>query len=150
MVNSLLSSRLYDNVTFYNAFAKDLRNAKKNVVIVSPFITTKRMRALLPIIRRLRQRGVQIIVNTRDPAEHDAEYGLQAIQAIEIMQSMGVVVLYTVKHHRKLAIIDDEVLWEGSLNILSYNDSCEIMRKIVSHVVAKQTIEFVKLEEYLH
>lgn len=133
----MLSSRLFDNDTFYEAFASDLRNAKQSVIIESPFITTKRMRVLLPVIRRIRQKGVQVIVNTRDPAEHDADYAAQAIQAIATMQDVGVVVLYTVKHHRKLSIIDSKILWEGSLNILSQNDSCEIMRRIVSRRLVK-------------
>jgi hypothetical protein len=56
---------------------------------------------------------------------------------------MEVKVLYTVKHHRKLAIIDDEILWEGSLNILSQNDSCEIMRRTVSQQVASEMVRFI-------
>ena len=148
-MNSLLFSSLYDNETFYNVFARDLHNAKKNVIIESPFITTKRMKALMPVLRRLRQKGVQVVVNTRDPVEHDADYAAQAFQAIAKMQEVGVVVLYTVKHHRKLAIIDNEILWEGSLNILSQNDSCEIMRRSVSEELANEMVRFIGLNQYM-
>jgi hypothetical protein len=65
------------------------------------------------------------------------------------MQELGVIVLYTVKLHRKLAVIDGEILWEGSLNILSQNDSCEIMRHIESEELVHQMIEFVKLAQFL-
>lgn len=148
-MNELLSSCLYNNETFYNAFAKDLHRAKKNVLIESPFITTKRMNVLLLVFRKLRQKGVQIVVNTRDPVEHDADYAAQAFNAIAKMQDMGVIVLYTIKHHRKLAIIDDEILWEGSLNILSQNDSCEIMRRTLSEIMVKQMIEFLGIEKFM-
>ena len=76
-MNSLLSSRLYDNRSFYKVFEKDLRGARRCVFIESPFITTRRMNDLLPVLRRLRKRGVQIVVNTHSPAEHDYEYALQ-------------------------------------------------------------------------
>jgi hypothetical protein len=69
---------------------------------------------------------------------------MQASIAIHTMQQMGVRVLYTVKHHRKLAIIDD-VLWEGSLNILSQNDSCEIMRRIKSRSLVMEMVRFLGL-----
>jgi phosphatidylserine/phosphatidylglycerophosphate/cardiolipin synthase-like enzyme len=148
-MNSLLSSRLYNNETFYDAFASDLRNAKRSVIIESPFITSKRMNRLLPVLRKLSGKGVQIIVNTRNPDEHDSEYASQAIYAIAMLQDIGVTVLYTVRHHRKLAIIDNEILWEGSLNILSQNDSCEIMRRIDSEQIAMQTVEFTGLARFL-
>ena len=148
-MNDLLSSSLYDNKTFYHAFATDLRNAKRSVIIESPFITTRRMNDLLPILRKLRSNSVRVIVNTRNPEEHDDDYAAQATCAVAMMQNIGVTVLYTVKHHRKLAIIDKKVLWEGSLNILSQNDSCEIMRRIESKELARQMTNFVSLGQFL-
>lgn len=148
-MNNLLSSRLYDNETFYDAFENDLKKAQHRIIIESPFITMRRMNGLLPIFRFLRQRGVRIVVNTRNPQEHDEDYQYQAKLAIYEMQRLGVTVLYTVKHHRKLAIIDDEILWEGSLNILSQSDSCEIMRRIESEELARQMVEFVGLEGFV-
>ena len=124
-------------------FVNDLKNAKKTVLIESPFITTKRTNELLPIFRALRYRGVQVIVNTRNPEEHDDDYRQQAIKAIYYMQELNVKVLYTVKHHRKLSIIDGETLWEGSLNILSQNDSCEIMRRSESKQLAREMMRFI-------
>lgn len=144
-MNSLLSSRLYNNETFYKAFKKDLRRAKNSVVIESPFITLKRMDALLPTITKLRRRGVRMAINTRNPDEHHYPYSLQAEEAVRKLQELDVRVMYTVKHHRKLAIIDDEILWEGSLNILSQNDSCEIMRRTHSKQLCSQMVAFTGL-----
>lgn len=103
----------------------------------------------MPILARLRKRGVHIIINTRNPVEHDLEYQAQAEEAVATMQNIGICVLYTVKHHRKLAIIDRSTFWEGSLNILSYYDSCEIMRKTVSPTEAEILINFIGMQKYL-
>ena len=54
---------------------------------------------------------------------------IQAELAIHTLQELDVTVLMAVGHHRKIAIVDD-ILYEGSLNILSQNDSCELMRRI--------------------
>ncbi len=142
------NSALFNNNTFYRAFERDLRRARQSVVIESPFITRRRMESLLPLLTKLRRKGVRIVVNTRDPEEHNEEYAAQAQDAVTAMQDIGIKVLYTVKHHRKLAIIDEEILWEGSLNILSQGDSCEIMRRTVSSSLAWQMIRFTKLATF--
>jgi phosphatidylserine/phosphatidylglycerophosphate/cardiolipin synthase-like enzyme len=148
-MNNLLSSQLYDNRNFYKAFEKDLKSAQRSVLIESPFITTRRMYDLLPIFHMLRQRGVHIVVNTRSPAEHDYEYAQQATNSVQAMQEMDILVLYTGKLHRKLAIIDSKILWEGSLNIFSQNDSCEIMQRTESEQLARQMLRFTRVERFL-
>ena len=148
-MNELLSSRLYDNNTFYRAFEKDLKGARYSVLIESPFITARRMDHLLPLLRKLRLRNVRVVINTRSPEEHDGEYRRQAFTAVISMQELGVVVLCTGRHHRKLAIIDTEILWEGSLNILSQSDSCEIMRRIESQQLAAEMVFFIGANQWL-
>jgi len=74
---------------------------------------------------------------------------MQAENAVAALQELGVAVLFTIKHHRKIAIIDREVFYEGSLNILSYYDSCEIMRRTVSASEAETLIKFIGLNRYL-
>ncbi len=66
-----------------------------------------------------------------------------------MLQELGVEVLITGGHHRKLAIIDQQILYEGSLNILSQNDSCEVMRRIYSEQLADQMLVFVGLEKFI-
>lgn len=142
------NSNLYDQNTFYRVFERDLVQARYEVIIESPFITTRRMMILLPMLVRLRQRDVSIIINTRSPSEHDDNHYNQALEAAAMMQEIGVKVLYTVRHHRKLAIIDREVLYESSLNILSFSDSCEIMRRVVSSTEAMRLLKFIGMKKY--
>ena len=144
------NSALFDNNTFYKAFERDLRHARQSIIIESPFITRRRMEHLLPMFTKLRHKGVRIVVNTRNPEEHNEEYAVQAENAVAAMQNIGVKVLYTVKHHRKVAIIDVEILWEGSLNILSQGDSCEVMRRTVSGSLAWQMARFTKLDSLMN
>lgn len=146
---ALLSSDLYNQNTFYSAFTRDLSLARSQVIIESPFITSKRIAKLLPTIRRLTERGVQIVINTKPIDEHSEEFADQADIAISDLQELGVSVLFTVGHHRKLAIIDESIVWEGSLNILSQNDSCEIMRRIDSQDSAKHLLAFINLKRFL-
>ena len=92
--------------------------------------------------------GVRVIVNTKPLEEHTLSYQSQAIWAIAVMQNLGIAVLRTVGHHRKLAIIDNDILWEGSLNIISQNDSCEVMRRIKSQVAVKNMVRFTNIKKW--
>lgn len=142
------SSSLYDQDTFYRPFERDLARARVCVIIESPFITTKRISRLLPIITKLCNRGVKVIINTKPLDEHDTALRDQATYAIADLQGTGVKVLFTSGHHRKLAIIDDTVLYEGSLNILSQSSSCEVMRRIEDKTSALQMLRFIGLEKW--
>lgn len=149
MFNSNSVPSLYSQDTFDRQFIRDIKNTRTSLLIESPFIRINHIKNLVPIFSKLRSRGVEVIINTRSPDEHNDDYRIQAIEAVALLQDLGVKVLYTVKHHRKLAIIDRETLYEGSLNILSYYDSCEIMRRTVSTSEAEALIHFIGLNQYL-
>ena len=146
----LLDSKLYDEKTFYPAFIKDLNNCGGELIVESPFITRRRLQYLLPTLQKLKARKVRIIINTKDPYELDEDRRNEAYRSVASLQHKGVQVIYTHGHHRKLAIIDRSILYEGSLNILSQNRSSEIMRRTESVRLAWQTIKFVRLEDHLH
>ncbi|HSX35941.1 MAG TPA: phospholipase D-like domain-containing protein [Patescibacteria group bacterium] len=145
----LATSLLFNERTFYAQFRQDLERAKKEIVIESPFMTSRRVRSLLPDLRRAVQRGVEITVSTREPEEHEGFLRLEARRSVAALQTTGIQVLLTVGHHRKLAIIDRKILWEGSHNILSQNNSREVMRRIDSTIAAEQMVDFIQLSEFL-
>lgn len=147
--SGLATSRLFNERSFYMQFRRDLERAKSEIVIESPFMTRRRVASLLPSLRRAVERGVKVTINTREPSEHEGRLCAEAVWAVGELQDSGVRVLFTGGHHRKLAILDRRILWEGSHNILSQNDSCEIMRRIDSTTLARQMIEFIGLQKFL-
>ncbi|HUC78841.1 MAG TPA: hypothetical protein VMQ58_01225, partial [Candidatus Saccharimonadales bacterium] len=110
--SGLASSKLYDQNGFYGVFIKDLNKAKSRVIIESPFLTKKRVTSLPPTIEKMINKNVNVIVNTKPIDEQSPELYNQAYWSISKLQSLGVLVLFTTGHHRKLAIIDNEILWE--------------------------------------
>ena len=146
----MINSSLYDENTFYKQFKKDLLRSKSEVVIESPFITTARMNKLTPVFKKLVNRRVKVYVITRDPKEHKPPYVEQSELEIQHFERIGVQVLVCLgNHHRKLAIIDRKILWEGSLNILSHTKSREIMRRIDDRVSTEEMFSFLKLGKFI-
>ena len=105
---------------------------------------------ILPVLEKLKKRGVRLTINTRDPRECEDEYWRhEAMDAIATLQHAGICVLYTAGHHRKLAIFDRNILWEREINILSQSKSSEVMRRIESAELAWQMAHFTKLDTHL-
>ncbi len=108
------------------------------------------MVTVYPSLVRLVNRGVKVYVVTRDPKEHTLNYEDQSEKEIQALEVLGVqVFLCTGNHHRKLAIIDREILWEGSLNILSQAKSREFMRRLEGGGFADDLFHFIGYEKYL-
>ena len=148
--NPLLLSKLYDESTFYNQFINDLDKVKKEVIIESPYITSGRMKMLRPIFKKLINHGVKIFIFTRDPKEQEENMEIQSEEEISYFEVLGVqVLLCKGNHHRKLAILDRKILWEGSLNILSQSHSREIMRRIDDQTLATQMFNYLKFEKFI-
>jgi phosphatidylserine/phosphatidylglycerophosphate/cardiolipin synthase-like enzyme len=146
----MFNSSLFDEKTFYQTFLRDLDSCQKEVIIESPFITSARMKTFDRVFNNLLKKGVKIFIITRDPREHDNGYDLQSEDAVRWCERVGIqVLLCTGNHHRKLAILDRKITWEGSLNILSQAHSREIMRKIDSKEMTEELFSFLGLGRFL-
>ena len=146
----MIKTSLHNEKTFFSKFLTDLENSQNEVIIESPFITIARMKTFWPVFRRLLARGVKIYIVTRDPREHTDGYDDQSEVEIQEFEAVGIQVLMcTGNHHRKLAIIDRNILWEGSLNILSQAKSREFMRRLEDGGFAVDLFNFIGYEKYM-
>ncbi|MDE2025033.1 MAG: hypothetical protein KGJ07_00905 [Patescibacteria group bacterium] len=146
----MFNSSLFDEKTFYQAFLDDLSHSYQEVIIESPFITTSRMKTFDRVFQNLVKKDVKIFIITRDPKEHDGGYEVQSEDAIRWCEEIGIqILLCSGNHHRKLAMIDRKILWEGSLNILSQSNSREIMRRIDDNVVTQEMFNFLQFSKYI-
>lgn len=140
-------SKFYDENNFYDAFASDINRATCSVVIESPYLTGRRARQFARLIQRKVKQGVKIHIYTRNPNHHDYVLDEQSHLACRILKNSGArVFICDDMRHRKLAIIDEAILWEGSLNILSQSNSAELMRRTYCKNQAKQVLGVLKIK----
>ncbi len=66
----LLYSDLYDEVSFYPRFFKDIKQPRKSVLIESPYLTIRRAEQFASVAAKVSRKGVSIKVFTRYPG-HD-------------------------------------------------------------------------------
>ena len=141
---------LYNENTFYKALTADMLAAKKEVIIYSPFVSKFRTDFLKPTIEKLIDRNIDIFVFTRPIEEYDSTMQPQIGCALKRLEELGVCIFYPGRYiHQKVAIIDREVLWEGSLNILSHRASNEMMRRTAHVESATQVMQYIGLNDQI-
>lgn len=127
----------YTETGFWKVFPKDVSNARARVVIQSPFITRRRLADVESLIRSLHSRNIRLCVFLQEVSKKrttiEEQNRLREFSSLtERLRELGAHVNIRPDIHAKLAIIDEAILWEGSLNILSHRHTTERMRRIVN------------------
>jgi phosphatidylserine/phosphatidylglycerophosphate/cardiolipin synthase-like enzyme len=147
-LHELKNDRLFNEKTFYPAFVKDMLAAKNEVIIYCPFITKFRAEFFRGTLRKLKDRNVSVFIFTRPLEEHDYLSRSEISCALSDYEELGVsIISLPGSIHAKVAIIDREILWEGSLNILSQRTSQEIMKRIADKNSAMQIMTYLCLNK---
>ena len=127
-------SMIYDVNSFVPVMKNDFTESRKEILIVSPFLRKKRIDAILEWLKEPLKMGVSITVVTR-PAESYKE-SEQIRECIEYLQQLSVTVVQKPSIHQKYIIIDNRLVWYGSINLLSYGSSEETIMRLESRELA--------------
>ncbi|MCD4669382.1 MAG: hypothetical protein K8S14_02930, partial [Actinomycetia bacterium] len=134
---------------FYPFFCGDVNDAKERIIIYSPFITQDRLAIMEPSLKSAVERGIRVFVITKALGDR-GKRELSNYRMLEsTLEKWGVVVIHKRRMHEKLAFIDNSILWIGSLNILSYSSTQEIMERRLSKNVVEDFIKTLRLYDLL-
>jgi superfamily I DNA and/or RNA helicase len=120
---------------FFRYLRTDFANARFRIVVYSPFITENRIAEIEPQLRSAIERGVNVYIVTKPHCDRSKREIPQYRMLESSLTNWGTVVIHKQRMHEKLIFIDDSILWEGSLNPLSFKDTEEHMERRVSKKV---------------
>ena len=120
---------------FFHYLRADFNQARFRIIVYSPFMTENRIAQLEPQIRAAIERGVRIYIVTKAHEDRSKREVHQYRMLENTLTDWGAVVVHKQRMHEKLLFIDDAVLWEGSLNPLSFKDTEEHMERRFSKKV---------------
>ncbi|HEY9776778.1 MAG TPA: phospholipase D-like domain-containing protein [Planktothrix sp.] len=140
---------VYINENFWDAFKNDLRSARESVQIFSPYIGEKRLKDISGLLKACIDRGVKICVfvecpDPNYPSNRERRKKLTLVKGG--IERTGIHVTEIPDTHIKVAVIDDEIAWDGSLNILSQWETNERMTRWESRDKAAE----IKKSHQLH
>lgn len=126
---------IFDSNSFFPVYSSDILAAHNEVLIVSPFLTKRRV---LSALSYLSATGARVIVLTKPPDNY-AEKDSGKIQGcIELLTQHGIAVKTRDRIHQKFAVVDQRIVWYGSINLLSYGLSEESIMRIESMEIAAE------------
>ena len=131
---------------FWDAIYDDIRCARKSILIVSPFIYKNRAPEVVQILKKV-DKSVAIRVHTKEVTSKlyaDSEK-LEFAKGIVEDLSEFATVSFDELCHEKIAIIDEKIVWQGSLNILSHNGTRENMRRLEGREVADEVLRSLRI-----
>lgn len=144
--------QVYTQATFFEALKADIALAKSRVVLYSPFLTLAGIERLESAIIESVRRMVACCIFMERPREWDDRdnVAISVLQraklkqteiAVRTLEALGAHVNMLPRIHEKLAIIDHAILYDGSLNILSWNSTNERMTRFLDPLKALDSIE---------
>lgn len=132
---------IYDQVTFQSKFLQDVAQAKQSVLIFSPFATPRRVQWLAAALEQCAQKriSVTIVMRTLESLPERSRKSTQI--AVERLKNQGCAPILRSDIHQKYAIIDDRIVWYGSINLLSFGSAQESMMRLVSTSIAHELMK---------
>ena len=132
---------IFDSVNYTEKFEQDIVESEKMVVISSPDIRQDKIDRFLLLIKKRQEVGVKVTVITTDP--EDITYGKSDVchELIRAMQLVGINVITRTEVEECFAVIDDEIVWHGGMNLLGKADVWDNLMRIRNSQVATELLE---------
>ena len=138
---------LFNQHDFEQVCIADLKGAKKGIAIFSGFVTEQRVATYEALFRQKKAEGIAIRCVTHPPKNNGSMPIEQGKAALDGLEHMGCVVDTRGEIHEKLVIIDEEIVWFGSLNPSSHTSRTgEVMARLEGRELALQISAFMALD----
>ena len=140
-INKHTANAIYDGDNYTENYYKDLLDANKNIIISSPAISGQKVYELINMLKEKQVSGVQITIVTWTPDSYgfgDAAYWMQLH---EDMCKAGFYIKTVEESCERFAVIDQEVVWYGNINLLAKTKVDDSIMRVLSNEIAGELME---------
>lgn len=132
---------IFTKENFLPAFNQDIIDAKKEILIVSPFIRQKRTGQMIRHLNIALRKPVRVSVVTRPKEDFPEKDHAIYQKARDLLTESGINIILKANIHQKFAIMDRKIVWYGSINLLSYGSAQESIMRIESADIADELMK---------
>lgn len=132
------ANAIFDGENYYEVYRKDLLEAGRNIVISSPVISGSKVYELITLLRDKQIAGVEVTIVTWEPDSYgfgDAGFWMKLH---EEMRQAGFYIKTVEEICEHFAIIDQEIVWYGSMNLLAKSNIDDSMMRVQSKKIAME------------
>lgn len=138
-----LPNHIYDSGNYIDTFERDLVEADKKIVVSSPELDLNKLTRFLYLIKPRQEAGVEVTVITTEPdnSKYSSSEFIEEMICIIRQNGVSVIVKDDVPEH--FAVIDDELVWHGGVNLLGKEDVWDNLMRIRSTSAAAELLELI-------
>ncbi|GAB2731610.1 AAA domain-containing protein [Kitasatospora kifunensis] len=123
----------------------DVARAVRSIEVYCAFLDPQPVRKWAALFGERVAAGVRVVVHTRAPEEQtDATRGVRHQQRIDELRAAGCEVVFRDRMHEKVLILDGEVLWHGSLNLLANSGATDLMMRFTDPASCERVARVVE------
>ena len=113
------ANAIYDIENYAETYWKDLEEANSAVVVSSPRLNNQKVDRIIKILGKRRELGVKVTIVTWHPDAY--KYGKDDVrmELMERLRKAGFEIRLVEESCEHYAVIDNEIVWYGSVNLLS-------------------------------
>ena len=135
------ANAIYDKKSYQEVYIKDLTESNKNVIISSPGINEKKVKQLITLMQKKKETGISVMVLTLSPESYPEKRVEKTRELIEHLVGVGIKVIERSVMHEHYAVIDEEIVWYGSMNLLSGEKEDDNLMRVLSKDIAQELME---------
>lgn len=139
---------IYDQNTFLPVLTNDLLSAQREIAIVSPFMIPVRMKSILQHLRQLAANGIKVMVITRPVSDFKVKGQPRVQIMLDLLAAEGITVILRTGLHQKFAVIDQKMVWYGSINLLGYGNAEESIMRLENVNIACELMKSAERTDY--
>ncbi|MDT3705050.1 MAG: phospholipase D-like domain-containing protein [Thermincola sp.] len=111
--------------------------ARTEILIVSPFVAKRR---ILSTLNYMTAANAKVTVVTKPPENYAEKDKAKIVECMELLTQRGITIRTKERIHQKFAIMDQRIIWYGSINLLSYGMSEESIMRIENVDIAGELL----------
>lgn len=147
------ANAIYDIENYAETYWKDLEEANSAVVVSSPRLNNQKVDRIIKILGKRRELGVKATIVTWHPDAY--KYGKDDVrmELMERLRKAGFEIRLVEESCEHYAVIDNEIVWYGSVNLLSKEDAEDNLMRVCSKDIAAELLEMtfgseIELQEW--
>ena len=135
------ANTIFDSGNYTDIFEHDLVESGKSVIVSSTEIIESKVRRFVYLMKARQEAGVSVTVITLAP--ENILYGSPDFcqGLIDLMKEQGIDVVTKQDLPEHFAVIDNELVWHGGMNLLGKEDFWDNLMRIKSITVATELLE---------
>lgn len=134
------TNAIYDIDSYKDIYHADLKNARREIIISSPLLIKSKIDWLIKNVYDQQKRGVRVIVVSLHP-DSSVDDSVAQMRLQEEMRSHGISVVLKEHDCRHYTLIDESIVWYGSMNLLGKEEVDDNLMRITSSNIANEIKE---------